>query len=87
MNVEATVEVIATVITTSYTKAINTINNFIIYNFTIYLFIIYILSLINPFYVAPSFLLSSVGTKMKLHVKPNISINLKIKKIFLVETV
>ena len=39
MNVEATADVISTIITISYAKAINTI-----YNFTIYLFIIYIIS-------------------------------------------
>ena len=44
MNVEATADVISTIITISYVKAINTIYNFIIYNFTIYLFIIYIIS-------------------------------------------
>ena len=44
MNVEASVDVISTIITTTYTKAINAIYDFIIYNFTIYIFIIYIIS-------------------------------------------
>ena len=44
MNVEASVDVIFTIITTTYTKAINAIYDFIIYNFTIYIFIIYIIS-------------------------------------------
>lgn len=69
MNVEASVDVISTIITTTYTKAINAIYDFIIYNFTIYIFIIYIISDVphSTIFLVIIF----VDIKPKLHVKPN----------------